>query len=342
MVAFLLNSGAKATRRTLVNTIAWGTAPGPRPDDASTKIMGQLIRAGALKGIPEGESALLLILACQKQNPAILAELLQAGLNPLSHTDSAIGNGPTALDVIRSEHTGLNGSGEAPLLDMMEKAAAGRTKTTMASPLPSPAGPASATPSVQSSEFPWKTSITTTVFWTLQPGFVPDSSNQAGGFSFFVNGVIMTGAPVSQTASTINPFYVALPFNDLKYPDLARRWLPSAWQTHATQNDHQSECEGRWIEIKDDLGHHCYAQWEDAGPVVENDASYVFGTAKPAVTRAGLDVSPAVAQYLGFTSKAVFSWRFVESVPPGPWLRFQNLRRRNLPRPIPTGPGHGT
>ncbi len=84
MVAFLLDSGAKATRRTLVNTIIWGTAPGPRPDEASTKIMRQLITAGALKGIPEGESALLLILACQKQNPAILAELLQAGLNRLA------------------------------------------------------------------------------------------------------------------------------------------------------------------------------------------------------------------------------------------------------------------
>ena len=39
---------------------------------------------------------------------------------------------------------------------------------------------------------------------------------------------------------------------------------------------------------------------------------------------AGLDVSPAVRDYLGFGTKDVCDWKFVEyrDVPPGPWSRY--------------------
>ena len=56
---------------------------------------------------------------------------------------------------------------------------------------------------------------------------------------------------------------------------------------------------------------------------------YVFGTERPdTLTRAGLDVSPAVAQYLGLDGKnCTTSWTFVdeEDVPPGAWLKYDEL-----------------
>ena len=53
-------------------------------------------------------------------------------------------------------------------------------------------------------------------------------------------------------------------------------------------------------------------------------ASYVFGNERPKPNLnqgAGLDVSPAVRDYLGMNSTDVTDWKFVdfEEVPPGPW-----------------------
>ena len=53
---------------------------------------------------------------------------------------------------------------------------------------------------------------------------------------------------------------------------------------------------------------------------------YVFGNErpKPNLNRgAGLDVSPAVRDYLGLQDTDVTDWKFVESseVPPGPWTK---------------------
>jgi hypothetical protein len=47
----------------------------------------------------------------------------------------------------------------------------------------------------------------------------------------------------------------------------------------------------------------------------------VFGGARPASPRAGLDVSPAVRDYLGLDSTDTTDWRFCEAreVRPGPW-----------------------
>ena len=59
--------------------------------------------------------------------------------------------------------------------------------------------------------YPWKKNIATTVFW-IGPA---------------------SGAPVHQESwkpeARKNPFYVALPFNDLQYPKLTKKWLPGAW-----------------------------------------------------------------------------------------------------------------
>jgi hypothetical protein len=122
----------------------------------------------------------------------------------------------------------------------------------------------------------------------------------------------------------VNPFYVALPFNDLAHPDKARDWVPRSWHRPNLDGKQVSACKDRWVCVKSASGRSCYAQWEDVGPNGSDHAEYVFGTDRP--DGAGLDVSPAVAQYLGLNNdaKAVTSWRFVDDqdVPPGQWLKY--------------------
>lgn len=68
----------------------------------------------------------------------------------------------------------------------------------------------------------------------------------------------------------------------------------------------------------------CYAQWEDCGPFQTDDVEYVFGNARPSNGKnngAGLDISPAVRDYLGIRSGGRCDWRFVDvgEIPDGPW-----------------------
>ena len=70
-----------------------------------------------------------------------------------------------------------------------------------------------------------------------------------------------------------------------------------------------------------------YAQWEDAGPFRTDHWQYVFGNERPKANLnqgAGLDVSPAVRDYLGLQDTDVTDWKFVEfkDVPVGPWARY--------------------
>ena len=67
-----------------------------------------------------------------------------------------------------------------------------------------------------------------------------------------------------------------------------------------------------------------YAQWEDAGPFRTDHWQYVFGNERPKPNLnkgAGLDVSPAVRDYLGLKETDVTDWKFVDfkEVPRGPW-----------------------
>lgn len=135
--------------------------------------------------------------------------------------------------------------------------------------------------------------------------------------------------PDGWTSSVTNPFYIALPFNDCTHPDLAKQWLPFSWK-NASPPAGVSVCKHRWIEMKNAANRVCYAQWEDVGPLVTDDAAYVFGSRLPRAPQGrGLDVSPAVAKYLGIDCVAKISWRFVPAseVPPGMWLEFhRNIR----------------
>ncbi|TFE73298.1 hypothetical protein [Methylacidiphilum caldifontis] len=121
-------------------------------------------------------------------------------------------------------------------------------------------------------------------------------------------------------AATLNPFYVALPFNDLAYPRIAKRWIP--WYDGGFSYG-KSQCKGHWVEIKNRWGRVVYAQWMDVGPYVADDYCYVFGSCRPK-SKSGIDVSPAVKEYLGLDGFDRVSWRFVseKDVPQGPWIKY--------------------
>jgi hypothetical protein len=108
---------------------------------------------------------------------------------------------------------------------------------------------------------------------------------------------------------------------------------------------------GRWLAIHY-RGRVAFAQWEDVGPFRTDHWEYVFGDERPSANRnkgAGLDISPAVRDYLGMKTNDYVDWRFVEfaEVPMGPWALhgenncFIKLRRgtsRDLADASPSSP----
>jgi hypothetical protein len=125
----------------------------------------------------------------------------------------------------------------------------------------------------------------------------------------------------------LNPFYVALPYNDIQKggpkPE-ASRVIP--WYRRDKEGKYESVCRGMWVQIYYN-GKYCFAQWEDCGPFVTDDWRYVFGGARPKNEKnkaAGIDISPAVRDYLGIPGgMAKVHWRFVDFhlVPGGPWAK---------------------
>ncbi|HWL54392.1 MAG TPA: hypothetical protein VNQ90_18275 [Chthoniobacteraceae bacterium] len=186
--------------------------------------------------------------------------------------------------------------------------------------------------------YPWKSNIVTTVFWV---GERPTARNPtpnhasswdmrwASNFGGYDNpdpkarrGYLPAGFIPRQ-----NPFYIALPYNDVTRgttkPE-ARFVIP--WFKQAFERPGKSVCRSRWIAIRH-RGRVAYAQWEDCGPFRTDHWQYVFGNERPKPNLnqgAGLDVSPAVRDYLGMANKDVCDWKFVEfsEVPFGPWSRY--------------------
>jgi hypothetical protein len=183
--------------------------------------------------------------------------------------------------------------------------------------------------------YPWKTSIVTTVFWI---GERPSGNNPVpnrtsswdkdwrrsyGGFDDPNPAHRSNYIPVKFTPRQ-NPFYCALPYND-KAATGHRPEAPHVvpWFKEAYQGPGVSTCKGRWVAIRKG-GRTVYAQWEDAGPFRTDYWQYVFGDERPKPNLnkgAGLDVSPAVRDYLGLTTTDATDWRFVDfsEVPRGPW-----------------------
>ncbi|NBV86822.1 MAG: hypothetical protein EBS01_11330 [Verrucomicrobia bacterium] len=215
-----------------------------------------------------------------------------------------------------------------------------RIPSQPASRIPSTASPSfySGSASV-SSRYPWKNKIVTTVFWvgesasTNNPVHNRSSSwdlkwkESFGGFDnpdptkrrgYFPSGFI----------PRLNPFYCALPYNDVRvgsHKPEARQVIP--WFKDAFVRDGQSVCRDRWVAIRNNSGRVCYAQWSDCGPFRTDHWEYVFGRDRPAQNLnggAGLDVSPAVRDYLQINSIDVTDWKFVEAheIPRGPWAEY--------------------
>jgi len=185
--------------------------------------------------------------------------------------------------------------------------------------------------------FPWKQSIVTTVFWIgekpTENNPVPNRasswdkewSKSYGGLDDPNPAHRSDYAPVKFTPRQ-NPFYCALPYNDKAatgHRPEASRVVP--WFNEAYQGPGVSVCKDRWIAIR--KGNKvAYAQWEDAGPFRTDHWQYVFGNERPKPNLnkgAGLDVSPAVRDYLGLNDTDVTDWQFVEfkDVPRGPWSK---------------------
>jgi hypothetical protein len=183
--------------------------------------------------------------------------------------------------------------------------------------------------------YPWKRSIVTTIFWigeqpsgnNLMPNRTSSWDKQwttnYGGFDDPNPTHRSNYIPVKFTPRQ-NPFYCALPYND----KAATGHRPEAshvvpWFKEAYQGPGVSTCKDRWVAIRKG-NRTVYAQWEDAGPFRTDYWQYVFGNERPKPNLnkgSGLDVSPAVRDYLGLNETDVTDWRFVEfsEVPRGPW-----------------------
>lgn len=201
---------------------------------------------------------------------------------------------------------------------------------------------------VQSSQrilYPWKQFITCTIFWIGETptdrnptpnnksswdqewqanfgGFDdPDPANRIANFS--------TGDfRPKNFIPKLNPFYIALPYNDVQswraHKPEAPKVIP--WFARMRPEPGETVCKGRWIQIYRG-GRSCYGQWEDCGPWETDDWEFVFGNKPPKTSQngaAGIDLSPAIRDYLGLKSGDKVHWRFVEAgqVPYGPWKKY--------------------
>lgn len=193
--------------------------------------------------------------------------------------------------------------------------------------------------------YPWKKNITCTIFWI---GELPTENNPTPNTksSWDTNWVANFGGyddpdPANRIANhatgefrprafvpKLNPFYIALPYNDVvshrEHKPEAARVIP--WFARYQPEPGKTVCKGRWLQIFRG-GRSCFAQWEDCGPWETEDWNYVFGNKPPRTTQnggAGIDLSPAVRDYLGLKSGDKVHWRFVESgqVPYGPWKKY--------------------
>ncbi|MBK8094312.1 MAG: hypothetical protein IPK32_20710 [Verrucomicrobiaceae bacterium] len=197
--------------------------------------------------------------------------------------------------------------------------------------------PSATAPGTGYARYPWKLDIVSTVFWVGESptennpvpndksswdtewqknfgGFDdPDRANRTDHFT-----------PAAFTPKQ-NPFYIALPYNDVidynTHKSKAKVMIP--WFKEKFKREGKSVLKGTWVAIRHG-NRVCYAQWEDCGPFETDDVEYVFGNSRPRNTSnngAGIDISPAVRDYLGLNSMSKCDWRFVDvsEVPAGPW-----------------------
>jgi hypothetical protein len=189
-----------------------------------------------------------------------------------------------------------------------------------------------------SGKYPWKIGIYTTVFWVgEQPTVnnpVPNTSSSwdlhwAVSYGGYDDPGNRRGFIPARFTPQLNPFYIALPYNDVTHGSTkpeARYVIP--WFRDSFVKEGQSVCRDRWVAIRNRSGKVCYAQWSDCGPFRTDHWQYVFGNERPKWNLnhgAGLDVSPAVHDYLHLSNTDVTDWQFVDvrDVPDrGPWAYY--------------------
>lgn len=184
----------------------------------------------------------------------------------------------------------------------------------------------------------WRENITATIFWVGEDACEANPVHNHAS-SWDVNWVKSYGGldcPVQRAGLApkhfkpkMNPFYIALPYNDIasknyRHKEEAPKVI--GWYDDEFKSKFESVCKGKWIAIKhgDKI---CYAQWEDCGPFYTNDWEYVFLGKKPKKNcnnNAGIDLSPAVRDYLDLSSGDKVSWKFVDTfdVSAGPWAKW--------------------
>jgi hypothetical protein len=204
--------------------------------------------------------------------------------------------------------------------------------------------------------YPWRLDITTTTFWVGEQSTKRNPTHNASSCwdPAWARNYGGTDTPIRERRSAylpvnfkprLNPFYFALPYNDVqrgKTKPEACRVIP--WFSATFERSGKSVLKDRWIAIrfKDRVA---FAQWADVGPFTTEHWQYVFGNERPKPNlnkAAGLDVSPAVRDYLGMQDSDVTDWRFVEfqEVPEGPWAQhggnntFAQNKRKASPKDV--------
>lgn len=194
--------------------------------------------------------------------------------------------------------------------------------------------------------YPWKKNITCTVFWVGEnPGpRNPTTNHKSSWDQKWKDNFGGTDSPDPKMRIAdfrrsdfrpkaflpkLNPFYIALPYNDVlshrSHKPEASRVIP--WFSRVRPMPGETCLKGRWVQIYYNR-RVCFAQWEDCGPWRTDDWEYVFGKAKQPKTKqnggAGIDLSPAIRDYLGLKPGDKVHWRFVEAgqVPFGPWRKY--------------------
>lgn len=202
-----------------------------------------------------------------------------------------------------------------------------------------------AAPPTAQIRYPWKTQVTCTIFWIGErPSDRNSTPNHMSSWDpqWAANfGGIDDPDPANRLANhangefrpkgfvpKLNPFYVALPYNDVArssgHKPEAARVIP--WFARMHPEPGKTVCKGRWIQIYNG-SRSCFGQWEDCGPWVTDDWEFVFGNKPPKTSQngaAGIDISPAIRDYLGLRSGQKVHWRFIEAgqVPYGPWNKY--------------------
>jgi hypothetical protein len=185
------------------------------------------------------------------------------------------------------------------------------------------------------SEYPVHKNISTTYFWVgeeagkdnknisnLPSAWDEDWAKHFGGID---DPGKRSGFCPAKFTPKENSFYFALPYNDFNEKGKQKNDAVALamWAKGKKFGEEQSMCKNQWIRISKN-GKSAFAQWEDVGPFGEDDKAYVFGNSAPKSKEnghAGLDVSPAVHDYLGLSDVDKTDWQFIdaEDVPSGPW-----------------------